>query len=312
MLFTEKLRPKTWDKLILLPRVRDCLKNGLVQNILMYSTSPGSGKSSTARLLIEGHDTLKLNGSSENGIDVIREEVTTFASTLSLEEDQDVSKVVYIDEADGLSPQAWDALRETIERYADNVRFVCTCNKIDKIPQPIQSRFNCIPFFPLNKDEEMYLMTEYCKKIGALLGALNINYTQEALEKLIKDYFPDLRSVINVVQSMYIGNATELNPDAYSKTFDYSDLFNAIVNNDDPVNNYKFVKANYENNEEDALMAISKDFIEFIRTSHEEYNPKIPYLIITIAEHVNQLATSIDKTIVLLSCFFKLQEVLKR
>ena len=83
--------------------------------------------SDLAEFLCE-HDCTLLFGSSENGIDTVREKVVSYASSVSLEFGSEKMKVIYIDEADGFTPQAWDALRETIERYASNVRFVCTCN----------------------------------------------------------------------------------------------------------------------------------------------------------------------------------------
>ena len=160
-LFTEVFRPTKLDGLVLPVRIYNELKQGLVQNIMLYGPA-GSGKSSIARILVNGFDTMRLNGSSENGIDIVREKVVSFASAISLEFGSEKMKVIYIDEADGFTSQAWDALRETIERYAGSVRFVCTCNKIDKIPAPIQSRFSCIPVYPINKAEEDALFAGYC------------------------------------------------------------------------------------------------------------------------------------------------------
>ena len=136
-LFTELFRAKDIRELILPDRVVNEVSKGLNQNLMLYGPQ-GGGKSTIARILVEGFDTLRLNGSSENGIDVIRNKVVSFASALSLEFGSEKLKVIFIDEADGLTDAAWDALRETIEHYSDSVRFVCTCNRIDKIPLPIQ------------------------------------------------------------------------------------------------------------------------------------------------------------------------------
>jgi DNA polymerase III delta prime subunit len=309
-LFTELFRPTTLDGLILPSRIRSELDKGLTQNILLYSTTPGSGKTTTSRILANGYDTLKLNGSSENGIDVIRNQVVQFASTISLEEGQEKIKVILLDEADGLSSAAWDALRETIEHYADSVRFICTCNKIDKIPAPIQSRFNCIPFYPINKTEENILFNQYCEYVGKILDALKISHEPDILSEFVKLSFPDMRSILNTLQKLYNQGATELDRETLIKTFDCSDLFNLIISGTDPVENYKFIMANYSSSPDDALMAISKDFVEFMRTNYSQYNSKIPYVIITIAEYLAQLSTSMDRVIVLLACCFKLQTIL--
>ena len=309
-LFTELFRPKVLDGLILPSRIRTELSKGLTQNIILYSSTPGSGKTTASRILTANYDTLKLNGSSENGIDVIRNQVVQFASTISLEEGQEKIKVILLDEADGLSSAAWDALRETIEHYANSVRFVCTCNKIDKIPAPIQSRFNCIPFYPINKAEEDLLFSQYCEYIGKILDALKIAHEPDVLAEFVRTSFPDMRSILNTIQKLYTQGATELDRSSLIRTFDCSDLFNLIITGGDPVENYKFIMANYAGSPDDALLAISKDFVEFVRTNYTQYISKIPYLIITIAEYLAQLPTAIDRVIVLLACCFKLQTIL--
>jgi len=309
-LFTELFRPKTLDGLILPSRIRAELDKGLTQNIILYSSTPGSGKTTTSRILADGYDTLKLNGSSENGIDVIRNQVVQFASTISLENGKEGIKVILLDEADGLSAAAWDALRETIEHYADSVRFICTCNKIDKIPAPIQSRFNCIPFYPINKTEENLLFNQYCEYVGKILDGLKIAHEPDVLAEFVRLSFPDMRSILNTLQKLYTQGATELDRESLIKTFDCSDLFTQIVTGADPVENYKFMMANYSGSPDDALLAISKDFVEFLRVNYPQYNGKIPYVIITIAEYLAQLPTSVDRVIVLLACCFKLQTIL--
>ena len=309
-LFTEVFRPTKLDGLVLPVRIYSELSKGLVQNIMLYGPA-GSGKSSIARILVNGYDCMRLNGSSENGIDTVREKVVSYASSVSLEFGSEKMKVIYIDEDDGFTPQAWDALRETIERYASNVRFVCTCNKIDKIPAPIQSRFSCIPVYPINKDEENALFTGYCIYVGKILTKLNIKYTQESLEKMVRFSFPDMRTVLNTIQALHIQGATELNTDSISKTFDCSDLFNHIMTVNDPVENYKFIMENYSSSPENAMAEISKSFVDFIRTSYPAYVAKIPYAVIAIGEYASMINTSIDRVVTLLACCYKLQTIMQ-
>lgn len=309
-LFTEIFRPSKLDGLVLPVRIHNELSKGLVQNLMLYGPA-GSGKSSIARILVNGYDCMRLNGSSENGIDIVREKVVAFASTVSLEFGMEKVKVIYIDEADGFTPQAWDALRETIERYASSVRFICTCNKIDKIPAPIQSRFCCIPVYPINKDEENAMFTGYCVYVSKILNKLNIAYTQESLEKLVRFSFPDMRTILNTLQALNIQGATELNTDSISKTFDCSDLFHHIMQVQDPVENYKFIMENYSSSPENAIAEISKSFVDFIRTSYPEYVSKIPYAVIAIGEYANMVNTSIDRVVTLLACCYKLQTIMQ-
>ena len=308
-LFTELFRAKTLDGVILLPRIRAELDKGLATNILMYGP-PGCGKTTIAKILSNGYDTCYLNGSSENGIDTVRNQIVSFASQISLEDGAEKMKVVYIDECDGFSEAAWSAMRETIEHYANSVRFIMTCNKFDKIPSFIQSRFNCIPVYPINNQESDSLMAGYCQYVGAILNKLQINYEEDVLKEFVKTSFPDMRSILNTIQSLYLQGAHELDRESLIKTFDCSDLFEKIMTCTDPVENYKFIMENYSSSPDEAMMAISQEFVEFLRKTYPDYSAKIPYIIITIAEYLAQLSTSPDRVIVLLACCFKLQTII--
>lgn len=309
-LFTELFRPQSLENVILLPRIKKELEKGIVTNVILYGPA-GCGKTSLARILTKDFDVLYLNGSAENGIDIVRNQIVSFASQLSLEFGQEKMKVVYIDECDGFSSAAFDGMRETIEHYATSVRFIMTCNRIDKVPYYIQSRFNCIPVYPINKEETDWLFAGYVQYIGLILTKLNISYEEDVLKEFVKASFPDMRSILNSIQSLYLQNATALDRNSIIKTFDCSDLFEKIVTGDDPVENYKFVMANYSSSPDEAILAISQSFVDFIRTNYSQYNSKIPFIIITIAEYIAQLPTSIDRVIVLLACMFKLQTILK-
>ena len=310
-LFTELFRAKTIDGLILPERVKNDVSKGLTQNIMLYGPQ-GGGKTTIARILIEGYDVLKLNGSAENGIDIIRDKVVSFASSMSIMGGNEVIKVVFIDEADGLTPNAWDALRETIEHYSSSVRYVCTCNKIDKIPAPIRSRFNCVPLYPINKEEEEYMMKGYCEYVAKILTGIKIQYDDETLVQFVKNNFPDMRSILNSIQTLYVQEAKELNRENLIKTFDCSDLFTLIVTGNDPVENYKFMVENYSTSPDEAMYELSKGFCDFIRMNYQSYTSKIPYIIIAIAEYMSQLPTAPDRLLVLLACCFKLQTIIRQ
>ena len=309
-LFTELFRAKNFDNMILPERVRNVVSKGLVQNIFLYGPQ-GTGKSTIARILTEGYDVLKINGSSENGIDVIRNQVVAFATSISLEHGSEKLKVIFIDEADGLTENAWDALRETIEHYASSVRYICTCNKIDKIPAPIKSRFECIPMFPINKDEENSMIQGYCMMIKQILNKIGVEHDDETLYMFIRNSFPDMRTILNSCQSMYIQGIKKLDKEALIKTFDCSDLFNLIVMGNDPIENYKFIIANYSTSPDDAMLEISRSIVEFIKVNYPQFAPKVPMIIVTVAEYMAQLPTAPDRLLVLLACVFKLQMIIK-
>lgn len=311
-LFTEIFRATKLENLVLTDRVRAALEGGIAsQSVFLYGPQ-GTSKTTIARILVAPYETLRLNGSSENGIDIIRNKVVDFASTMSLDADtrKEKLKVIFIDEADGLTDQAWDALRETIEHYSDSVRYVCTCNRIDKIPAPIKSRFTCIPVYPINKEEEDYVFDGYKNYVGVLLNHFNISYDNETLEAFIRNSFPDMRTILNELQSLYRQHATELSKEFLVKTFDASDLFEVIVNGTDPVENYKFIMGTYATVPDEAMKEISRSFVDFIRMNYTQYVGYIPYLITTTAEYMAQIVNAPDKVLVLLACCFKLQLIL--
>jgi DNA polymerase III delta prime subunit len=310
-LFTELFRAKRLEELILPSRIKTELEKGLVTHTFLYGPA-GTGKTTIARILTEGYEVLRLNGSSENGIDVIRNQVVDFASTMSLMGGSEKLKVIFIDEADGLTENAWDALRETLERYHESVRYICTCNKFNKIPEPIKSRFNCIPVYPVTVAEEQEVIGYVCEYVRRILNGVNVSCNNdEVLYGFVKNHFPDMRTILNAIQSLYIQGVTELNADSIIKTFECADLFNMIVTGNDPVENYKLVMTNYSSYPDDVMMTLSKTFIDFIRTNYSQFNAKIPHLIVAIAEYMAQLPTAPDKVLVMLACCFKLQLILR-
>jgi len=309
ILFTELFRAKSLDGLILPDRIKNDLSNGLTQNLLLYGPQ-GTSKTTIALIMSNGYDTLKLNGSSDNGIDVVRDQIVNFAESISLDGGREKIKVIFIDECDGLTTNAWDALRQTIERYASNTRFICTCNKIDKIPGPIQSRFHMIPVYPINKAEEEMMFNGYCGLVGQILTHCEIAYEPETLQEFVRNSFPDMRSILNSVQTLYNQEAASLDKDSLVRTFDAGDLFQLIMQGGDPIENYKFITSNYATNQEDAMLAVSKQFVDFLKMNYPEQSQKVPMVIITIAEYMDQLPRAIDKMIVLLACVFKLQYII--
>jgi len=309
-LFTERFRPKTVAQLIAPERIKTELAQGLVQNVLLYG-SAGTGKTSSLFILAEGHPSLYINASSERGIDTIRDKISRFCSTISLEGGSENLKCVILDEIDGATDEFFKALRSVMERYAPTSRFIASCNHIQKVPDAIQSRFHLVSYDPKNKDEEDHLVNEYKGRVSKILDATKISYTDEVLTKFILNDFPDMRSLMQKIQSYYIRGVKELDPKNFNINYDFKDLFDLCVARPSPVDNYKFIVSQYGNRVDEALAVLGRDFIEYIKTNVPQKVDSIPLVIICVAEYQYQKQFVIDPLITLLACCMKIQTIMK-
>jgi replication factor C small subunit len=310
-LFTEKFRPKTLNDLIAVPRIKNEFDKGLTQNLLLYGTA-GTGKTSTLFIMREPHTHMYINASSEGRIDTIREDISQFCSSMSLlDSGRESLKCIVLDELDGASSEFFKAIRAVMEKFAGSARFIASCNYINKIPEPVQSRFNCVSFDPINNDEEVYLMAEYQKRLHKILKAAKIEFDTKTLIKFVKNDFPDMRSLLNKVQSFYNQGITKLDPKFFNINYNYEDLFKLCLNGTDkPYENYKLVVSEYSSRVDEALGVLGTDFPEYVKNNHPEKLAKLPMVVIALAEYQYQKSFAIDPMITLLATIFKIQTIL--
>jgi len=309
-LFTEKYRPKKLDSLILPDRVMKKFQNGVQQNML-FAGSPGTGKTSTAKALVNQWDLpyLYINASTDTSVDVIRTRITDFCSTMSILDDRDKFKVVILDEIDGVSDQFFKALRATMEQFASNSRFIATCNYINKLPDPILSRFELLNF-DFDKEEEAELTKKYIKRVYEITGSEDMTIEKPALVEFVRRNFPDLRTTLNKLQGYKAQGTTNITVDDV-KRFNsvYKDVFELIFNEKDPAKNYKLLVSEYSNRVDDVLQTLGQEFIEYIQAEKSNAARFIPQIIITVAEHQAQRTLVIDPVITMLSCVYKIQTI---
>jgi replication factor C small subunit len=311
-LFTEKYRPKNLEDLILPDRVMSKFKDGLSQNMLLAG-SPGTGKTSTAKAIVKQFDLpyIYINASTDTSVDVIRTRITDFCSTMSILDDKGKFKVVILDEVDGVSDQFFKALRATMEQFASNSRFIATCNYVNKIPDPILSRFEVINF-DFDKSEESELTKKYIRRVYDICGKEEMTIEKPALVEFVKRNFPDLRSTLNKLQGYKTQGTTKITTEDVKKFNSvYKDVFELIFNQMDPVANYKHLVGEYSNRVDDVLQTLGAEFIEYIQSEKPQNARHIPQIAICVAEHQAQRTLVIDPVITLLSCVYKIQEIVK-
>ena len=201
LLFTEKYRPKTIAECILPDRLKTPFQEYVNQNNipnLLLSGGAGVGKTTVAKAMCEeiGCDYMIINGSDENGVDVVRYKITNYASSMSLSGGR---KVIIIDEADYLSPNAQAAFRNAIEEFASNCSFIFTCNYKNKLIDPLHSRCAVVEF-NLKSTEKTQMAGQFFKRIQSILQSEEIDYDDKVIVELIKKHFPDFRRIINEIQ----------------------------------------------------------------------------------------------------------------
>ena len=204
-LWVEKYRPKRIEDCILTEELKTTftqfLKQKEIPNLLLSGTA-GTGKTTVARALCEelGADYIIINGSDEGRqIDTVRQKIKNFASTVSLTE-QSNHKVVIIDEADYMNADSVQpALRNFIETFYKNCRFIFTCNYNNKIIPALHSRCTVIDFKITNGQVKKTAML-FMKRMELLLKEENIEFDKKVLAELIQKYYPDFRRTINELQ----------------------------------------------------------------------------------------------------------------
>lgn len=201
-LWVEKYRPKTVSDCTLPTQLKktfsDIVKGAELPN-MMFSGSAGVGKTTIAKALCNELDLdyLMINGSEEGNIDTLRTKIKQFASTVSL---QGGYKVVILDEADYLNPQSTQpALRGFIEEFANNCRFILTCNFKNRIIEPLHSRCSVYDF-SIPNDQKPQIAGEIFKRITDILQKEGVGFDQKVIAELVSKYFPDYRRIINECQ----------------------------------------------------------------------------------------------------------------
>ena len=308
-LWVEKYRPKTIQDCILTKDLEVTFKKfsnkGEIPNLLLSGTA-GTGKTTVAKALCNelGCDVMMINGSDEGrSIDVVRNQIKNFASTVSLHE-TGKPKVVIVDEADYMNAESVQpALRNFIETFSNNCRFIFTCNYKNKIIPAIHSRCTVINFSIQKKDKEK-LAGLFHKRLSTILEQENIEFDAKVLAELIIKFYPDFRRTINELQRYSVSgkidtgilvNIAEANIKSLNKSLKdrhFGDMRKWVVDHidQDPAGLYKELYQNF----------------------YTELQPQsIPPMVILLAEYQYKNAFVADPELNMVACLTEIMSECK-
>jgi DNA polymerase III delta prime subunit len=294
-LWVEKYRPRTIDECILpedqKATFKQFLDKGEIPNMLLCGGA-GMGKTTVARALCEelGTDYIVINGSMNGNIDTLRNEILGFASTVSF---TGKTKIVILDEADYLNPNSTQpALRNFIEEFSSNCRFIFTCNFKNRIIAPLHSRTTVVEFKIVNADRPK-IAAGFFKRVMEILKTENITADSKSVAKLVERHFPDYRRVLNELQRYSVSGVIDEGVLVNMKEANIKDLTDALKEKD-----FKKMRQWVVNN-------IDSDPQTLFRLIYDQLTDQVkqvPQLILLLADYQYKAAFVADAEINLVAC----------
>ena len=300
-LWVEKYRPSTLDTYIgnehLKSKVSMYLESGDLPHLLLYGRA-GTGKTTLAKLLVNNIecDCLYINASDENNVDTVRTKVKSFASTLGFKD----MKVIILDECDYITPNAQAALRNLMETFSKHCRFILTCNYVERIIDPIQSRCQSFQIIPPSK-------TEVAKHLHSILIQENIMDSPEDIKVLVESGYPDIRRVINSAQRNVVKGRLKLDTSSIIQN-DYKLKLLKILETQNKKNAFKEIRQ---------LLADNKitDYADLFRLLYDEVDGygkgHLAECILIIARYELSDSQVVDKEINAMAMIIELLGVIK-
>lgn len=309
-LFWKKHRPTTLEEAVVLPRIMREIKDGISMNMIFEGT-PGSGKTTLARILAKQYNYKEIDASKEGGIDTLRTKIDGFVNEAQLftPEHTNGLKIVYLEEFDRASTALQGGLRSYMENEAsDNVRFIATLNYKHKIDSALISRMPLISFNPQNKEERSFLLKGFAKRTLEIAKKEGISITNEDVIKIVKKFGTDFRSILNTLQRIQITGTTDI-IDQVKGTND--DFYDFVLSQSSSVDTYNYILLNFVDSPEEGIITLGQGFIKYLMTDHKDKVKCIPGLVDSFNTHQGIYPNALDPLMTLFSLIENYQKILK-
>lgn len=300
-LWVEAFRPSTLDGYIgnehVIDKAKLWIESGELPHLLFYGPA-GTGKTTLAKVLANAVDSqiMYINASDENSVDIVRDKIKRFASSVGFNR----WKIIILDEFDYMTPNAMATLRNLMETYSKSARFILTCNYIEKIIDPIQSRCQVFSITPPNK-------TDVAKRLVTVLEQKGIEYDIKDVASIINASYPDVRRAINSAQSHVVNGKLILDKSSIVQANYMTEILETLKNLTDKKSAFTKIRqiiADSKVKDFTPLYTFLYDNLDEFATGH------IAAIILIIAEAQFKDATVVDKEINIMAMFVNMMNEL--